>query len=122
MNCFKKARTNANLTQVELSARIHVTQGSISQWENGTTKPDFETLIKLADLYKISLDQLVGRNFPQENDALITCNASDEIDLIKTYRELSAQGQEYIRQQLFMAEQIYKKADTVSSVETEEVG
>ena len=122
MNCFKKARTNANLTQVELSARIHVTQGSISQWENGSTKPDFETLLKLADLYRISLDQLVGRNFPQDSDTLITCKASDEIDLIKAYRELSEQGQEYIRQQLFMAEQIYKKNSGVSGVEDQKIG
>lgn len=122
MNCFKKARLDAQLTQVELSAHIHVTQGSISQWENGSTTPDFKTLISLADLYGISLDQLVGRNFPAETDRFVSCTAADEVSIIKAYRDLSDQGQEYIRQQLYMAGQIYKKSDTVSGVEVEKIG
>ncbi len=122
MNCFKKARLDAHLTQVELSARIHVTQGSISQWESGSTTPDFKTLITLADLYGIPLDQLVGRNFPTDTDRFIGCTSADEIAIIKTYRDLSEQGQEYIRQQLFMAQQIYKKGIGVPGMEAQNIG
>lgn len=66
MNCFKAARQAAGLTQMELSKRIHVSQGSISQWETGTTSPDIKTLILLADTYGISLDALLMHQTPDQ--------------------------------------------------------
>ena len=79
MNCFKAARRAAGLTQMELSKRIHVSQGSISQWETGTTSPDIKTLILLADTYEITLDALLGRKSPNLPSATEITRLSEEI-------------------------------------------
>jgi len=58
---LKKLRKERNLTQHEISNIINVKQNSYSQYENNLRQPDIETLIKLANYYKVSLDYLTGR-------------------------------------------------------------
>lgn len=64
------------------------------------------------DVEKIRDKTLVFKDNIKENDLL-----SDEKQLISDYRELSAQGQEYIRQTMFMAKQTYKKSADNASME-----
>ena len=45
---IRAARTERGLTQGELAARLGVSQGTISFWENGTESPTVEHLIVLA--------------------------------------------------------------------------
>ncbi len=47
-SAIRAARTQHGLTQGELAARLGVTQGTISFWENGTETPTVEHLIVLA--------------------------------------------------------------------------
>ena len=61
MNHYKEARKKKGISQAMLSAQIGVSQGSISQWEIGKTEPDIENVLKLADLYGVSTDYLLGR-------------------------------------------------------------
>lgn len=49
--------------QTELAEMLNVSQQVISNIERGVTAPDIEQLKKFADIYNISLDQLVGRDF-----------------------------------------------------------
>lgn len=49
--------------QAEVAAKLNVSQQVISNIECGKTTPDIDFLKKAADLYEISLDQLVGRTF-----------------------------------------------------------
>lgn len=56
---LKSARQNVNLTQEEVADRIFVSRQTISNWENGKTLPDIVSVIKLSDLYGISLDELL---------------------------------------------------------------
>lgn len=58
---FKDARLKAGLTTAELAKRIGVSQAAVSQWDTGKKFPSSETLSKLADLYGVSIDYLVGR-------------------------------------------------------------
>ncbi len=53
---FRKAN---NLTQEELSKQLGGSKNLVSNYENGT--PDIYTLVKLADIFDITLDELVGR-------------------------------------------------------------
>jgi transcriptional regulator with XRE-family HTH domain len=50
------------LSQVELAKRMKVTQGVISQWENGYGKPCLENLIELSNILGCSLDELLTKN------------------------------------------------------------
>ncbi len=56
-------RKNKGITQKELADKLHVSQQVISNIERGVTAPDIEHLKMIADIYNVSLDQLVGRDF-----------------------------------------------------------
>ena len=56
-------RKSKDLKQTKLAEILNVSQQVISNIERGITTPDIELLKKIADIYHISLDQLVGRDF-----------------------------------------------------------
>lgn len=56
-------RKSKHFKQTELAEMLNVSQQVISNIERGVTAPDIEQLKKFADIYNISLDQLVGREF-----------------------------------------------------------
>ena len=52
------------LTQNELGERLGVSFQSVSKWENNSAVPELEKLIKMSDVFGVTLDQLVGRRRP----------------------------------------------------------
>lgn len=59
---IKKYRMKKNLTQLQLADSLFVTSQAISNWERGITPPDLENICKLAILFEVSIDHLVGIN------------------------------------------------------------
>lgn len=57
-----KKRKERNLTQAELAKKLDVTFQAVSRWENGDSIPDIGTLVLLADLYDISVDDILQRS------------------------------------------------------------
>ena len=60
-NTLKRLRTQNKMTQQNVADYLNVTQPSYSHFEAGIREPDISTLIKLAELFKVPLDILVGR-------------------------------------------------------------
>ena len=58
---IKEYREELQLSQSELAKRINNVQRNVSNWENGISEPDCATIIKLADFFEISIDELFGR-------------------------------------------------------------
>lgn len=58
---LKELRKEHKLTQEQISILLNVKQNTYSQYENGVREPDIDNLIKLADIFKVSIDYLVGR-------------------------------------------------------------
>ncbi len=56
---LKNIRKKNDLTQDELAEKLSVTRQAVSNWENGKTEPDIETLTKIAQIFDISIDELV---------------------------------------------------------------
>lgn len=56
---LKQARIKAQMTQEQVAEKIFVSRQSISNWENEKNYPDIISVIRLSDLYEISLDQLL---------------------------------------------------------------
>ncbi len=56
---IKELRTAAGLTQDELAEKLFVTRQAVSGWENHKTRPDIETLEKLADLFGMDMMELL---------------------------------------------------------------
>jgi repressor LexA len=60
MNRIKELRTKKGMSQAELAKRCSVHQTAVSQWENGRTYPDTESLIRLAGVFNVSIDELMS--------------------------------------------------------------
>lgn len=57
---IKKLRISNNLNQVEMANKLGVTKQSISNWENENIMPSIDMLIKIANLFSVSTDFLLG--------------------------------------------------------------
>lgn len=60
MNNLRQARKAKGLTQAEVARTIGLTQNGYSYWENGKAKIDKDQLLKLAELFEVSTDYLLG--------------------------------------------------------------
>lgn len=54
-------RKKYNFTQADIGEKLNVSVQAVSKWENDLSLPDYDYLIKLADLFNTSIDQLLGR-------------------------------------------------------------
>ena len=58
---LKYLRKERNISQLKLALDLNMNQNSISRYENSEREADYETLIKFADYFGVSLDYLLGR-------------------------------------------------------------
>lgn len=63
---FKDLRLAYYLSQETLAKQIGTSQQNISRWEKNEVEPSISFCIAMADFYRITLDELVGRDV--END------------------------------------------------------
>ena len=59
-----KLRTGKKLSQEDFAFAMEVSRQSVSKWENDMAVPELEKLIKMAKLFEVSLDELVGNAPP----------------------------------------------------------
>lgn len=57
---LKILRAKLGISQKELAQRIHISKSAISAYESGTRCPEYGTLIKLARLFHVTTDYLLG--------------------------------------------------------------
>lgn len=101
MNRLKECREKSGLSQKTVAASLKVAAPSVSNWESGKTSPTHENLEKLADLYGVSIDYLLGRESPvsAENGQKEKAPAGEPAeapsrdqmieDIIRIYRQMS---------------------------------
>ncbi len=58
---LKELRKAKGISQLKLAMDLNMNQNAISRYENGVRQADYETLIKFADYFKVSIDYLLGR-------------------------------------------------------------
>ena len=81
---LNKYRKQKGLSQEELAFRLGVSRQSVSKWESGQSTPELERIIEIADLFGISLDELIGHE------------SNDYIDRCPSFIELNCNGQDYV--------------------------
>ena len=84
-------REQNNWTQQYVADALNVSRSMIAKWENQSAQPDLHMLIKLSELFEISLDQLIGRSITKEH-------VLREIELIYSLEEEVSQQDENIIQ------------------------
>lgn len=58
---LKELRRKRKISQLKLALDLNMNQNSISRYENCEREADYETLVKIADYFNVSLDYLLGR-------------------------------------------------------------
>ena len=68
-----------NLTQEGFAEELGVSRQAVSKWENGTSVPDVQLLLRIADFYNLTLDQLVRDDFDLPISSLDEKKIADDL-------------------------------------------
>lgn len=75
-------RKNNNWSQEELAEKLDVSRQTISKWESDKAIPELEKLIKLSEIYNITLDELVKGEVPEN---IVKENSNKKIQKLKSF-------------------------------------
>ena len=64
---IKLLRRERELTQKDLADLLHVSQNTISNWENGVSQPTIEQVEKICEVFNVSINTLYGIDNSFEN-------------------------------------------------------
>lgn len=78
---ISRLRKKAYMTQSELAERLNLTRQAISKYECGDSFPNISVLIEIADVFGITLDELIGSGHPTKKEAGILESAVGGQDL-----------------------------------------
>ena len=79
---IKNAREENKLTQTQASESLMVSRQTISNWENGKSLPDILSVIRMSELYQISLDELL------KGDKAMMDKIEKDIEISKTEKKI----------------------------------
>jgi len=80
-----RLRKNADMTQSELAIKLNLTRQAISKYELGDSFPDISTLVEIARIFNISLNDLINSGNPTANEAQILMSAASGSDVPEKY-------------------------------------
>lgn len=66
LNKIRDMREDNELTQKEISEKLYISKKTYERYENGERIPPIDFMIRLADLYNVSIDYLCGRTTRRE--------------------------------------------------------
>ena len=81
---IKKHRQEVQLSQEELAERVYVSRQTISNWENGKSYPDVNSLVLLSETFQISLDNLIKGDIEVMKDVI----QKEEIEKMNRYGKI----------------------------------
>ena len=79
---LKDYRKSKEITQEEMSKILNLGSTTYKNYENNITEPNIETLIKLADFFHVSIDELVGRPTSIINKMVLTERQQSVVDKV----------------------------------------
>lgn len=86
---IRELREENGFTQKELAEKVNTTNKNIWAYENGLAQPSIETLIKLAGVFKVSVDFLIGNADDFGAVAVQNNLTREEERLLKSFRKLN---------------------------------
>ena len=120
---IRKLRKQAKLSQEMMAEKIGVSRQAITKWETGLGVPDIENLVAIADLFKLSLDELMGRDIEHETlakDYLYESVTEYDIDGKKDF-DISFMGANKLKLYAYEGEKVkvILLSDTISDIQNE---
>lgn len=67
---FKELREDFNYTQQEVANILNTTRQAVSSWETVNKEPSYDMLVKVANLFNVSVDYLLGRSSVKINPTI----------------------------------------------------
>lgn len=64
---LKELRKEKALTQEKVAEKFHVSNRTVSRWENGINMPDLDILIEMSDYYEVDLREILNGERKSEN-------------------------------------------------------
>jgi transcriptional regulator with XRE-family HTH domain len=95
-NQIRTLRVSYFWTQEYLAKQLNVAVSTVSGYENGSRKPDIETLTRIAELFEVSIDYLVGRPNSKRSLDLAEPELWDDIELELDNEPLSREDKQYL--------------------------
>lgn len=68
---IRRLRLGAGYSQEQLARKLNISQGAVSQWEKGRTIPDTPMLLRMAQLFGVSLDEFTDETEHRELDGVV---------------------------------------------------
>ena len=120
---IRELRKQAKLSQEMMAEKIGVSRQAITKWETGLGVPDIENLVVIADLFKLSLDELMGRDIENETlakDYLYESVTEYDIDGKKDF-DISFMGANKLKLYAYEGEKVkvILLSDTISDIQNE---
>ena len=120
---IRELRKQAKLSQEMMAEKIGVSRQAITKWETGLGVPDIENLVAIADLFKLSLDELMGRDIEHETlakDYLYESVTESDIDGKKDF-DISFMGANKLKLYAYEGEKVkvILLSDTISDIQNE---
>ncbi len=79
-NFIKELRTERNWSQEDLAAKLYISRQSVSKWEIGQTTPSMSIMIKLAEIFELTLPEIInGERATKDNIEAINSETTKEI-------------------------------------------
>ena len=85
-------RTAKNLSQGDLAEMLGVSRQSISKWENSSAMPDLEKIIKLSDIFEVSIDELVKGDATLSGKQANTAGAAPKVEYVQVVQKQTIEG------------------------------
>lgn len=63
---LKILRKNGGYSQEQLAVRLNVVRQTVSKWEKGLSVPDAQMLMEIAEVFSVSVNELLGNDIEQE--------------------------------------------------------
>ncbi|WP_270581943.1 helix-turn-helix domain-containing protein [Bacillus subtilis] len=105
---LKKLRREKNLSQKELGNKLGLAESTIGMYEQGKRQPDYETLLKIADFFEVTLDFLLGNPKDAVKEKEAAYSISDP-DLQIAFKDASDFSEEARRQAIDFIEYLKEK-------------
>lgn len=74
---LKKLREGAGLSQQAFADKFGVAQSTVGGWEAGKREPNFQTIIRLADFFHVTTDELLGASISCDENSVLVCMPGD---------------------------------------------
>ena len=97
MNNIQALRKEKHISQTYLSILLEVSQETISAYENGKHNPSTKSLIRLREIFQVSIDYILGLTDQRYPNIQRSDLAEDEQLLLHTYRKMDSEGKQRLR-------------------------